>query len=127
MNQPTSTNTIRALCPKCNDCVPYLTILDDDVTLSIGCFCGNKQKIPIRDYIKQYNDNPDRLCTYNNIAKYSTGKIEYYCSSCEDDFCEENYKHYCGGDYESKRYAAKFEKYLSIEDLKKKLKTRQNL
>ena len=52
MNQPTSTNTIRALCFKCNDRVPFLTILDDDITLLIECFCGNKQKILIHDYIK---------------------------------------------------------------------------
>ena len=121
MNQPTSTNTIRALCFKCNDRVPFLTILDDDITFLIECFCGNKQKILIHDYIKDYNDNPNRLCTYNNIAQYSTGKIEYYCSSCEQNFCEKNYKHFCGGDYDSKRYASKFEKYLSIEDLKKQV------
>ena len=47
MNQPTSTNTIRALCFKCNDRVPFLTILDDDITLLIECFVETNKKFSI--------------------------------------------------------------------------------
>ena len=94
---PSLTDSIRALCPKCTENIPVLTITDDETKVLIDCPCKYKEEIPIVDYIKQYKEHPDRKCTYQAKCEEHKQPLEYYCYTCNKVFCEAKQNHECRG------------------------------
>ena len=73
-----NTNTIRALCPKCEQNIPKLELTADNI-VKVDCSCGNKQDYPLSEYIKLYNDTPNRKVSYVNKCKEHNQLLNYYC------------------------------------------------
>ena len=57
MSVDNNTNTVRALCPKCNEHIPKIELIIDKVT--IICDCNYKEEISLHEYIEQYNKEPN--------------------------------------------------------------------
>ena len=82
-----NTNTIRALCLKCDSNIPLLSILDH--TICIKCKCGYNDAVPIAEYLSSYAKE-QRKCTYINRCPYHNEVVTKYdyqepglCDKCK--------------------------------------------
>lgn len=108
-------NTIHSLCPKCNEHIPTLDINDD--MISIKCECNYDEAIPLYEFIKQYNDNKDKICTYINTCDEHKQLFTSYCEKCKIHLCEK-----CKENHEGDHPNINLKDSVDIEEIKKLVK-----
>ena len=80
-----NTNTIRSLCPKCNEHIPQMEVKRNQ--LSIECKCGFRGSMTLSDYIIQYNTTPNRILVYINRCEEHKKLFTIYCEKCKKVLC----------------------------------------
>ena len=114
-------NSNPALCLKCEDKVPQLTLKENNTKVEIKCKCGEDKTMTLKEYLQLLKEHPNRIGKYKHTCATHTDKIaKYYCFHCKSYDCEECRVHSEGYDIsgnDSTGYSTYIPKLLNFDPI----------